>query len=393
LAAGEHAARPEAGYEPHPGQPGIVLAADEPLCALQRLAAAWRRELGAQVIAVTGSTGKTTTKEILVSLLSPCRRVASTRANFNTEIGVPLEILGAPEGTEVMVLEHAMRGAGQIAELAAISRPDVGVIVNVGPVHLELLGTIEAVAAAKAELIGGLREGGTAVVPANEPLLDSYLRDAPNVITFGPGGDVQLRGHPGPDRHRRVEVDVAGRVIEIEVPFAQAHLRINLLAAVAAASAVGVIPSGRVEVAFSPGRGQRTELPGGVTVIDDCYNANPMSVRAALEDLAATAPPDGVARRVAVLGDMLELGPGEHDFHVEAGRHAAAAGVDLLVTVGTRAAAMAEGFGGESHGVATAAEAVPLVRELVRPGDVVLIKGSRGVGLELVCSSLTAPRD
>ena len=369
---------------------GVVLAAEQPLLALQRLAAAWRRELGAQVIAVTGSTGKTTTKDILVSLISPTRRVASTRANFNTEIGVPLEILSAPEDTEVLVLEHAMRGSGQIAELAAISEPDVAVIVNVGPVHLELLGTLEAVAAAKAELITGLRNGGTAVVPAHEPLLAQYLQSAPHVITFGPEGDVQFRSA---ELEQPVEIDLAGRVIKLEIPFSQAHLRANLLAAVAAASAVGVIPSGRVEVAFSPGRGQRTELPDGITVIDDCYNANPMSMRAALDDLVAAAPPGGSARLVAVLGDMLELGPGERAFHVEAGRHADEIGIDVLMTVGRLAEAMGEGFSGESYGAATAAEAALLVRELVKPGDVVLVKGSRGVGLEAVCSALTANPD
>jgi UDP-N-acetylmuramoyl-tripeptide--D-alanyl-D-alanine ligase len=387
IVAPEHAEQMRA---PAHENSGVVLAAEQPLLALQRLAAAWRRELGAQVIAVTGSTGKTTTKDILVSLLSPTKRVSSTRANFNTEIGVPLEILSAPEGTDVLVLEHAMRGAGQIAELATISEPDVAVIVNVGPVHLELLGTLEAVAAAKAELIAGLRNGGTAVVPAHEPLLAQYLQAVPNVITFGPGGDVRFRSS---DVGQPVEIDLAGQLIELEVPFSQAHLRANLLAAAAAASAVGVIPRGRVEVAFSPGRGQRTELPDGITVIDDCYNANPMSIRAALDDLVATAPPDGRTRRVAVLGDMLELGPDERSFHVEAGRHAAQLGIDLLITVGPLAAAMGEAFDGESHRAATASEAAPMVRELVKPGDVVLVKGSRGVGLEVVCSALTASLD
>ncbi|MGN6168265.1 MAG: UDP-N-acetylmuramoyl-tripeptide--D-alanyl-D-alanine ligase, partial [Solirubrobacteraceae bacterium] len=386
MVAPEHA---EQLPSPTNANSGVVLAAEQPLVALQRLAAAWRRQLGAQVIAITGSTGKTTTKDILVSLLAPKRQVASTRANFNTEIGVPLEILSAPEGTDVLVLEHAMRGSGQIAELAAISEPDIAVIVNVGPVHLELLGTLEAIAAAKAELIAGLRDRGTAVVPAHEPLLAQYLRAVPHVITFGPGGDVRFRRS---DRGQAVEIDLAGQVIELEVPFPQAHLRANLLAAAAAASAVGVVPSGRVEVAFSPGRGQRTELPGGITVIDDCYNANPVSMRAALDDLVASAP-GGSARRVAVLGDMLELGQDERSFHVEAGRHAAEVGIDLLITVGPRAAAMRGPFDGDSYCARTAAEAVPLLRELVKPGDVVLVKGSRGVGLEVVCSALTAGRD
>ena len=159
---------------------GVVLVADDPLRALQSLATAWRRELGAegmQVIGVTGSTGKTSTKDLLLAVLGPHRRTVASRANFNTEIGVPLEILAAPAGTEVLVLEMAMRGSGQIAELAAIAEPDVGVIVSIGPVHLELLGTIENVAAAKAELIAGLAPGATAVVPAGERLLDPHLRD------------------------------------------------------------------------------------------------------------------------------------------------------------------------------------------------------------------------
>src|SRR4051812_28478188 len=171
--------------------PGALLAADDPLLALQRLATAWRRELGAQVIGITGSTGKTSTKDLLAAMVDQQRRVIATPLNLNTEIGLPLTILGAPAGTEVLVLEMAMRGAGQIAELAQIAEPDVGVIVNVGPVHLELLGTIEAIAATKAELLAGLAPGGTAVVPVGEPLLEPYrTREDVSWVTFGPGGDV-----------------------------------------------------------------------------------------------------------------------------------------------------------------------------------------------------------
>src|SRR5207302_7475643 len=152
-------------------QTAVVLAASDPLGAMQRLARAWRRHLGAQVIGVTGSTGKTSTKDLLLAVLAPHRRTVASRANFNTEIGLPLEILAAPADTDVLVLEMAMRGAGQIAELAAVAEPDVGVIVSVGPVHLELLGSVEAVAAAKAELIAALAPGATAVIPAGEELL------------------------------------------------------------------------------------------------------------------------------------------------------------------------------------------------------------------------------
>ncbi len=366
--------------------PGALIAAEDPLAALQRLATAWRRALDVRVIGVTGSTGKTSTKDLLLAVLSPHRRTVASRANYNTEIGLPLEILAAPAETEVLVLEMAMRGAGQIAELAAIAEPDVGVIVSIGPVHLELLGTIEAIAAAKAELIAALGPGGTAVVPAHEPLLDPHLRSDLDTVTFGDSGDVRLLRSD----EARVEIDLAGQAIALEVPFTQAHLRRNLLAAAAAARAVGVIPSGRVALELSPGRGQRVTLPGDVTLIDDCYNANPMSMRAALEYLAETAGRTGDARAVAVLGDMLELGPGERDFHLDLGEAATAAGVEELITVGPLAAAIAERFDGDAHSVADATAAAELVPRLIRPGDVVLIKGSRGIGLELVCRALSA---
>ncbi len=370
--------------------PGVLLAADDPLQALQRLAASWRQSLDATVIGITGSTGKTTTKDLLLALLAPSRRTVASRANFNTEIGLPLEILAAPAETEILVLEHAMRGPRQIAELAAISRPDVAVIVNVGPVHLELLGSLEAIASAKAELIAALEPGAIAVVPAGEPLLAPHLRSDITTVTFGAGGDVQLISAEDGGRAGHVEIDLAGRSVELEVPFTQAHLRTNLLAAVAAAGAAGVTPRGRVEVAFSPSRGQRIALADGAILIDDCYNANPMSMRAALDDLATTADGSAGSRTVAVLGDMLELGEAEWEFHAQIGECATEAGIDVLVSVGPLAAAIAERFGGEAYSVADAGEAAALVPELVQAGDVVLVKGSRGVGLELVSQSLTA---
>jgi len=367
-----------------------VMTAEDPLAALQSLARAWRRELGAPVIAITGSTGKTSTKDILAALLQPHRATFVSRGNSNTEIGLPLELLAAPAGTEALVLEMGMRGAGQIAELARIAEPDVGVIVNIGPAHLELLGSIEAIAAAKAELIADLHADATAVIPANEPLLDPHRRADIATVTFGPGGDVTLARQ---DPDGEVEIDAQGERIALRLDFHQQHLRGNLLAAVAAARAIGVTPGGAVTVAFSGRRGERRRLPNGVTVIDDCYNANPMSMRAALDDLAATA---GEGRRVAVLGDMLELGPQEARFHAEIGAHAAASGVELLVAVGERSRDLADAFtadGREAQVVADAAQAAVLVPKLVRAGDVVLVKASRGVGLERVVEALAAASD
>jgi UDP-N-acetylmuramoyl-tripeptide--D-alanyl-D-alanine ligase len=329
---------------------GEVLATDDPLAALQRLATAWRRALGAQVVGITGSTGKTSTKDLLAGMLRPHRRTVATPQNYNTEIGLPLTVLGAPADTEVLVLEMAMRGAGQIAELAAIAEPDVGLITNVGPVHLELLGSLEAIRDTKLELVHGLAPGGTAIVP--EDLADRVPEGVAVVVPDGDLGDV-------------------------EIPFDSAHMRQNAAAALAAARAVGVEPHGLIEVELSARRGQRIELASGAVVVDDCYNANPMSMRAALDELAR-AP----GRKVAVLGDMLELGPEEGRFHEEVGAYARER-ADVLVTVGPRAAAM-EG----DHAVADAREAATLVRRLVRPGDTVLVKASRGVGLEAVAEAL-----
>ena len=408
LVAPEHARRAlQAGAR------GVVLEHPRPLRGLQALASAWREELGeggARVIAITGSTGKTSTKDILAAVLSERLRVVASPENLNTEIGMPLAMLAAPEGTEVLVLEMAMRGAGQIAELTSIARPDVGVIVNVGPVHLELLGSMEAVAAAKAELIAGLGRDAWLVVPTPEPLLQPHLRADLHTITFGPGGDVSLIGPEPPRAGGETAPAQAGGEVLIRIcagalatgaergagaaqeqvlarlrpSFAQVHNVSNLLAAVAAARALGITPEGELRVRFSSLRGERLELPGGVVLINDCYNANPMSMEAAIDDLAETAP----ARRVAVLGDMLELGDGAREFHRRAGEHAAERGVELLVTVGPLAAEIGAGFGADAVAVPDARAAAEILRSLLSAGDTVLVKGSRGVGLELIAEAL-----
>ena len=365
---------------------GAVLSHPDPLAALQALASAWRTELGdagARVVAVTGSTGKTSTKDILAALLGKDLATAASPANLNTEIGLPLAILAAPPGTRALVLEMAMRGPGQIAELTAIARPEIGVIVNVGPAHLELLGSLEAIAAAKAELIAGLAPGATAIVPAGEQLLTPHLRAEVSTVTFGDGGDVRLLGR---EEDGRVRIDASGETIELQPSFSQAHNLSNLLAAVAVARVLGLAPAGRLDVTFSAMRGQRRELPGGALLIDDCYNANPMSMRAAIDDLAATA----AGRSVAVLGDMLELGPEGPALHRELGAHARERGVGLLIGIGPLAAETARAFGGESITLPDAAVASERVPTLLRAGDTVLLKGSRGVGLERVARALEA---
>ena len=364
--------RPHAGLETD--RP--LLVTDDPLAALQRLARAWRRELGCKVIGITGSTGKTSTKDILAAVLRPQLRTHANRENLNTEIGLPLSVLEAPPEAEVLVLEMAMRGEGQIAELAAIAEPDVGVIVNVGPVHLELLGTVERVAAAKAELIRDLPAGAACVVPASEPLLDAHLRDDLDTWTFGPGGQTMLLSF----ENGLAEIEARGEGHTLELGYSEPHNLLNTLAAVAAARAIGAWPAGAVDVEFSSMRGQLVELPGGVAVVNDCYNANPMSMRAALEHLADSP----AERRIAVLGTMAELGPDAPRYHREIGDVADRLGIDVLVTVGEHALAYAEGFAGETHAVASPEEAAALLEELAMPGDRVLVKGSRSVGLERV---------
>jgi UDP-N-acetylmuramoyl-tripeptide--D-alanyl-D-alanine ligase len=364
LVAPEHAEAAQCATTAHP--PALI-AADDPLLALQRLATAWRRALGCQVVGITGSVGKTSTKDILAAMLAQTRQTVANRENLNTEIGLPLTVLEAPPGTEALVLEMGMRGPGQIAELTAVAEPDVGVITAVAPVHLELMGSIEAIAAAKAELVAGLRPGGTAVLPAGEALLEPHRRDDVTTVTFGPGGDVE---------------DLPAG---LTLPFDSAHMRRNALAALAAARALGVEPDGALDVALSSFRGQRMHLPGDIVVVNDCYNANPMSMRAALDDLAASAS----GRRVAVLGDMLELGPDEARFHAEVGAHAREAGVELLVAVGPRAAHFADGYG-EVLALPDAQAAAEAVPGLLQPGDTVLLKASRGVGLEVVARALEA---
>ncbi|MFI5010643.1 MAG: UDP-N-acetylmuramoyl-tripeptide--D-alanyl-D-alanine ligase, partial [Solirubrobacterales bacterium] len=396
---------------------GAVLVHPDPLAALQSLARAWRRtlgEAGARVVAVTGSTGKTSTKDILAALLRGAEAelggpAVASPENLNTEIGLPLAVLAAPLGTRALVLEMAMRGPGQIAQLTAIAEPEVGVIVNVGPVHLEQLGSLEAIAAAKAELIAGMAPGATVVLPASEPLLAPHLRTELRTVTFGEGGDVELvergedgevaivdrvppiqgahRGERVPGRERAsggITVPYGGQLIRLRPSFVQSHNLRNLLAAVAAARALGVTPTGSLDVEFSALRGERIALPDGIVLINDCYNANPMSMRAALDDLAASAP----GRRVAVLGDMLELGSEERRLHREVGAHAGARGVELLVAVGPLAGEMGKELEGPVYCVPEAAEAAELLPGLLRAGDSVLVKGSRGVGLERVAERL-----
>jgi UDP-N-acetylmuramoyl-tripeptide--D-alanyl-D-alanine ligase len=365
--------------------PGWVFAVADPLAALQALATAWKHKLGAPVIGVTGSVGKTSVKDIARALLPG--RVHANRENLNTEIGLPLTVLEAPADTELMVLEMAMRGPGQIAELAAIAEPRVGVITNVGPVHVELLGSVEAVAAAKAEILAALPSDGIAVVPVDAGELEPHLAAAPNLLRFGPGGDVEAV-------EERVAEGVTEATIETPIgrarfhfPFAERHNLTNALAAVAAGVALGASPEEMADraanIGFSRFRGERLELGDGIVLVNDCYNANPVSMRAALDHLASI---EGT-RRIAVLGEMAELGPGAAAYHRDIGAHARSEGIDLLVGVGEPAREY-----DPDELVGDPAEAAELLAAQLEPGDTVLVKGSRSAGLEAVAETLAELR-
>ena len=358
-----------------------VFVADDPLAAMHSLAREYKRALGARVVGVTGSVGKTSVKDIARALLPGS--VHANPQNFNTEIGLPLTILEAPEDTDVLVLEMAMRGKGQIAELAKIAEPEVAVITNVGPVHVELLGSVEAIAAAKAEILDDLPPGGTAVAPVEAGVLEPHLERVPKLLRFGPDGDVEATEVRVQDGVTEALVRTPPGSERFHFPFTEAHNLTNALAAVAAGVALGADLAGMADraadIGFSRFRGERLELPGGIVLVNDCYNANPVSMRAALDHLATLGAP----RTVAVLGEMGELGPEASRYHREVGAHARAAGVDFVIGVGLPSRDY-----DPDELVADPGEAAELLAARLEPRDAVLVKGSRSAGLEAVAEQL-----
>ena len=357
---------------------------DDTLEAYQQLATLHRRSLTAPVVAVTGSAGKTTTRELIRAAITPLGPVIASSGNENNDIGVPLTLLKADASHRAVVVEMGMRGLGEIERLSRCAEPDVAVITNIGTAHIGRLGSRDAIATAKCEITSRLKPDGLLVIPAGDPLLSAAVAQA----WRGRLCRVALQGDPG-----SADADLIGELDEargqllvaghwLQVPLAGRHNARNLLLAFAVAQELGVSAAQlqQLEVEVPGGRNRRLQR-GGLTLLDETYNASPEAVLAALELLAAQP-----GRRFAVLGTMLELGEQSESLHRQVAERAAALGIDGLVVVsaGPEAVAMAQAAAGLERlaVVAEPEQAADPLAQWLQSGDVLLLKASRGVALE-----------
>jgi UDP-N-acetylmuramoyl-tripeptide--D-alanyl-D-alanine ligase len=381
---------------PLPDGDVTVVEVDDTLVALQRLGASRRERTSGPVVAISGSNGKTTTRAMIAAVLQQrFDQLLCTQGNLNNHLGVPLTLLGPPADPEAMVIELGMSAPGENDLLARLVAPTVAVITSIALEHLEFMGSIEAIAAAEAEPIAHVRDDGIVVVPSDEPLLSPHLpRDGRlRVWTVGPDEDADVRilgVQQGATTRVQLATEVHGEV-GVELALFGAHNARNAGAALAVGTALDVPLEAMLEALSEVrpvgDRGRVLEL-GQHLVIADCYNANPGSVDAALRSLAPLG--DG-RRRIAVLGDMLELGPTEHELHAEVGRTCAALRLDAVVAVGDRAAAIARAAaagGVESHATLDVQEAATWAAARLGDAGAVLVKGSRGMRLERVVDAL-----
>lgn len=380
-----------------PADKGIIRVADTTV-ALQNLARSIRERYDFTLIAITGSAGKTTTKEMIATLVGSERRTFKSWGNFNNLIGCPLCIDNTPDGTEVVVSEMGMNHKGEIAQLAGLTHPDVGVYTNIGPVHIEFFGTIEKIAEAKRELLENVKPGGTIILNAdNKYVMDISRGFEGRKVTYGIDHDADFRGINIQERGLLgTSFEVNGHAFELSLP--GRHNLENLLAAIAAARSIGISWDGiaRGVQALKPAYHRGIILSinledGAATIYDDTYNSNPYALGRALTLLDQA---DVAGRRIAVIGDMLELGDKELDYHRDAGR-AIPKSVDTVIGVGKRARALLEGAAEVGFGSAKlqhfedARSAGEFLQTFIRPGDLVLIKASRGIGLDRIVNMLT----
>ena len=379
--------------------PGLdVVRVGDTTQALAALARHVRRGTSAPVVAITGSAGKTTTKEMTARLLETAGPVLRTEGNLNNQYGLPLMLLRLRPEHRFAVLELGMSAAGELRHLSGIAEPDVAVITNVAAVHLQFFDSVDAIAAAKAEILEGLRPNGVAVLNGDDPRVRRVGEARQGaVIWFGHDRAfaVSAERWRGTVHGMRFDLRLGDETIDIALPLAGPHFVMNFLAAAAVAHHLGVRPEAialaATEMKPAPHRGEVLRLGESVTVIDDAYNSNPSAVEAAVTSLGMA----GGGRRVAFLGDMLELGPTGHELHMETGRRIAGR-IDVLVGVGPLAHALLEGArergmaADRLHHFADAPQASAAAGGLVRPGDAVLVKGSRGVRMEAVVEALKA---
>jgi UDP-N-acetylmuramoyl-tripeptide--D-alanyl-D-alanine ligase len=385
-----------------PGPPGFpLLEVEDTLLALGAVARLHRLRFSIPVVGVTGSNGKTTTREMIAAILATRGPVLSTQGNLNNEVGVPLTLLRLRPTDTAAVIEMGMSHRGEIGRLTAMAEPRVGVVTNAFPAHLEGLGTVDGVADAKGELYKGLPADGVVIANADDPrMLHRARKSGRRVLTFSGGQDREADVvvldvlSQDPDGMRFL-LGIGTKEVEVRLPLVGEHNAVNAAAAAAVALSLGCSDReivGGLAGVRPVGRRLRVErLPSGVLLVDDCYNANPASMKAALRTLRRLAGP---GRALAALGDMLELGPTEDDLHRELGRDAAAAGLVALATFGPRArlareAAQAAGMDPSATFHTEDPRAlVAFVRERLRPGDVLLVKGSRGMKLERLVEAL-----
>jgi UDP-N-acetylmuramoyl-tripeptide--D-alanyl-D-alanine ligase len=383
--------------------PPVVIEVDDTTVALQSLAHAVRRESGTKVVAITGSAGKTTTKEVTGEFLATRYRVVRNRGNLNNHIGLPLSLMELRKRPDIAVVELGMNHPGEITTLVRIAEPDVRVWTNVGEAHVGFFESVDAIADAKSEIFEGASPATLLIANADDHrVAERAGRFSGRVTTFGIDRDADVRATAVEDRGvegTAAHVTTSRGAIDITTPLIGRGNLANVLAATAVALEFDVplatVAEHAAQLRPAAHRGEIVRLTGGVTVIDDSYNANPTATRRAIDVLAAAS----ASRRIAVLGEMLELGAYAADLHADVGRAVAAAGIDLLVTVGgdpaaaLAATAVSAGLGaGRVLHFPTSDQAADAVARLILPGDVVLVKGSRGVTTERVVERLKAER-
>ncbi|MGG3282817.1 UDP-N-acetylmuramoyl-tripeptide--D-alanyl-D-alanine ligase [Paenibacillus solani] len=400
LAAGAGAALWQRDHEPIPDLPLILV--DDTLAALQALAAAYLSKSSAKVIGITGSNGKTTVKDMVSALLETTYKVHKTQGNFNNHIGLPLTVLAMKEDTDIIVLEMGMSGRHEIELLSSIARPDVTVITNIGEAHMLQLGSREEIARAKLEIISSMKPGGMLIYHGDEPLIRQVLAEESTVkpeklqiFTFG-NQDTNDDYPTGLMFHARGVIFTSKRHAGegFNLPLLGRHNVVNALAAMAVADHLGIgdeaIRSGFASLKLSSMRIEAVETDFGVTVLNDAYNSSPTAVKAAIDVLGDMK---GYNRRIAVLGDMLELGQQEADFHAEIGDYLSPEHADIVFTYGplslhTARKAEEKFPEGTVFSFTDKEQLIEAVLKQVTAKDIVLVKASRGMRLENVVDAL-----